>query len=94
LSPSTIHGRESRSRRAPAVGITTEKPIIAVASGWCIAGGLVIAMRNLSVAAESARFSYPEGKIGITGSTIAGLAARIPEKLAMELMLLGEPITA
>jgi enoyl-CoA hydratase/carnithine racemase len=82
-------------RCVPTVGITTEKPIIAVASGWCIGGGLVMAMMcDLLVAAESAKFSYPEGKVGITGGMIAGLAARIPHKVAMELMLLGEPITA
>ncbi|MBV9016287.1 MAG: enoyl-CoA hydratase/isomerase family protein, partial [Alphaproteobacteria bacterium] len=59
-------------------------------SGWCIGGGLVMAMMcDLLVAAESARFSYPEGKVGITGGMIAGLAARIPHKIAMEMMLLG-----
>lgn len=51
-------------------------------------------MCDLMVAAESAKFSYPEGKVGITGGMIAGLAARIPHKIAMELMLLGEPIDA
>ena len=82
-------------RCVPTVEITTEKPIIAAASGWCIGGGLVMAMMcDLRVAAESAKFSYPEGKVGITGGMIAGLAARIPHKIAMELMLFGEPITA
>ena len=82
-------------RCVPTVGITTEKPIIAAVSGWCIGGGLVIAMMcDLLVAAENARFSYPEGKVGITGGMIAGLAARIPHKIAMEMMLLGEPISA
>ena len=82
-------------RCVPTVGITTEKPIIAAVSGWCIGGGLVMAMMcDLLVAAQSARFSYPEGKVGITGGMIAGLAARIPHKVAMELMLLGEPISA
>ena len=51
-------------------------------------------MCDLLVAAENARFSYPEGKVGITGGMIAGLAARIPHKIAMEIMLLGEPIDA
>ena len=51
-------------------------------------------MCDLLVAAENAKFSYPEGKVGITGGMIAGLAARIPHKLAMEMMLLGEPIGA
>ncbi len=60
-----------------------------------IGGGLVMAMLcDLPVAAENAKFSYPEGKVGITGGMIAGLAARIPHKLAMEMMLLGEPIGA
>ncbi|HVB17062.1 MAG TPA: enoyl-CoA hydratase-related protein [Stellaceae bacterium] len=82
-------------RCVPTVGITTQKPIIAAVSGWCIGGGLVIAMMcDLLVAAENARFSYPEGKVGITGGMIAGLAARIPHKIAMEMMLLGEPISA
>src|ERR1041385_4749298 len=82
-------------RCVPTVGITTEKPIIAAVSGWCIGGGLVMAMMcDLLVATEDAKFSYPEGKVGITGGMIAGLAARIPHKLAMEMMLLGEPISA
>src|ERR1700736_1808622 len=82
-------------RCVPTVGITTDKPIIAAIGGWCIGGGLVMAMMcDLLVAAESARFSYPEGKVGITGGMIAGLAARIPHKIAMEMMLLGEPIGA
>jgi len=82
-------------RCVPTVGIVTEKPIIAAVSGWCIGGALVMAMMSdLLVAAEDAKFSYPEGKVGITGGMIAGLAARIPHKIAMELMLLGETISA
>jgi enoyl-CoA hydratase/carnithine racemase len=82
-------------RCVPTVGIMTDKPIIAAIGGWCIGGGLVMAMMcDLLVAAESARFSYPEGKVGITGGMIAGLAARIPHKIAMEMMLVGEPISA
>jgi enoyl-CoA hydratase/carnithine racemase len=82
-------------RCVPTVGIKTEKPIIAAVSGWCIGGALVMAMMcDLLVAADNGRFSYPEGKVGITGGMVAGLAARIPHKIAMELMLLGEPISA
>ena len=80
-------------RCVPTVGITTDKPIIAAVAGWCIGGGLAM-MCDLLVAAEGAKFSYPEGKVGITGGMIAGLAARIPHKVAMEMMLLGEPISA
>ena len=82
-------------RCVPTVGITTDQPIIAAVAGWCIGGGLVMAMMcDLLVAAEDAKFSYPEGKVGITGGMIAGLAARIPHKIAMEMMLVGEPMNA
>ena len=76
-------------RCVPTVGITTEKPVIAAVGGWCVGGALVVAMMcDLLVAAENAKFSYPEAKLGFTGGMIAGLAARIPHKVAMELILL------
>ena len=53
---------------------------------------VIAALADLCVATESATFSYPEGKVGLTGGMIAALATRIPHKLAMEIMLLGEPI--
>lgn len=82
-------------RCTPTVGITTEKPIICAVSGWCVGGGLLIAMMSdLLVAAESARFYYPEAKIGIAQGMIASLAARIPHKVAMELMLLANVVDA
>jgi enoyl-CoA hydratase len=82
-------------RCVPSVGITTEKPIIAAVGGWCIGGALVMAMTcDLLVAAENAKFSYPEAKLGFTGGMIAGLAARIPHKIAMEVMLLARTMDA
>ncbi|MFN0160397.1 MAG: enoyl-CoA hydratase/isomerase family protein, partial [Burkholderiales bacterium] len=76
-------------RCIPTVGITTEKPVIAAVGGWCVGGALVATMMcDLMVAAENAKFSYPEAKLGFTGGLISGLAARIPHKLAMELILL------
>ena len=82
-------------RCVPTVGITTEKPVIAAVAGWCIGGALVMAMMcDLLVAADNAKFSYPEAKLGFTGGMIAGLAARIPHHAAMELILLGRPIDA
>jgi enoyl-CoA hydratase/carnithine racemase len=79
----------------PGVGVDMRKPLIAAVGGWVVGGGVVIAqMCDLCVAAENARFMFPEAKVGFTGAVIAGLAARIPHKVAMELMLLGEPVTA
>jgi enoyl-CoA hydratase len=82
-------------RCVPTVGITTEKPIIGAVGGWCIGGALVVAMMcDLLVAADNAKFSYPEAKLGFTGGMIAGLASRIPHHAAMELILLCRTIDA
>src|SRR5438045_6631618 len=60
-------------RCVPTVGIATEKPIIAAVSGWCIGGGLVMAMMcDLLVAAENPTFSYPHGKVGSAGGSVPG----------------------
>src|ERR1700733_10670203 len=76
-------------RCIPTVGFETNKPIISAVGGWCVGGALVVSMMgDLSGAAENAKFSYPEARLGFTGGIIAGLAARIPHKVAMELMLL------
>jgi len=82
-------------RCVPTVGIVTDKPIIGAVGGWCVGGALVIAMMcDLMVAADNAKFSYPEAKLGFTGGMIAGLAGRIPHKVAMEIMMLGRPVDA
>jgi enoyl-CoA hydratase len=82
-------------RNMPSVGFDTTKPIIAAISGWCIGGALMtVAMCDLAVATQTARFSYPEGKIGVTGGVAAALVGRIPHKLAMELVLLGRVVSA
>lgn len=53
-------------RCVPTVGITTEKPVIAAVSGWCVGGALVVAMMSdLIVAADNTRFSYPEARLGV-----------------------------
>jgi enoyl-CoA hydratase len=76
-------------RCIPTVGFETTKPIISAIGGWCVGGALVLTMMcDLTVAAENAKFSYPEARMGFTGGMIAGLAARIPHKIAMEMMLL------
>ncbi len=80
---------------APGIGIEVEKPIIAAIGGWCIGGAAVLAMcADLCVATEDARFSYPEAKIGFSGGLISAIVARIPHKVAMEFILLGEDLTA
>lgn len=82
-------------RCTPTVGFRTEKPVIAAVGGWCIGGGLVFAMMSdIAVASENAIFQYPEAKLGFTGGIVASMAARIPHKFAMEVMLLGRRFNA
>ena len=79
----------------PGAGVFVEKPVIAAVRGWCIGGGLALVQNcDLCVAGETAQFYYPEGKVGITGGLIAGLVTRLPHKIAMEVMLLGQAISA
>ncbi len=81
-------------RCVPGLGIVTDKPVICAVRGWCVGGAVVMAATaDLCVATEDARFCYPEGRVGLTGGLIAALATRIPHKLAMEIMLLGRPIS-
>ena len=82
-------------RGIPGVGVPVDKPVIGAVAGWVVGGGMVLTtMCDLLIAADNARFSYPEVKVGFTGGIISGLANRIPHKIAMELLLLGEPIDA
>lgn len=79
----------------PGVGIQIDKPIIAVTAGLVVGGGLVLVQyADLAVAADNSVFSYPEAKVGFSGGLISSLAARIPHKLAMELLLVGGSISA
>lgn len=82
-------------RFTPGVVIEVDKPVIAAVAGWCIGGALVLVqMCDLCVAAENAKFMYPEPKVGFAGGIIGSLPGRIPHKVAMELMLLGEEVGA
>ena len=79
----------------PGVGVAVDKPIIAAVAGWCVGGGMVLTtMCDLMIAADNAKFTYPEVKVGFSGGLITNLASRIPHKIAMELLLLGETIDA
>ncbi|HEY6598499.1 MAG TPA: enoyl-CoA hydratase-related protein [Pseudomonadales bacterium] len=79
----------------PSVGVELYKPVIAAVHGWCIGGAYVIVqMCDVVVAAENTVFKYPEAQVGFTGGLIASAVARLPHKIAMEFMLLGEDLTA
>ena len=63
----------------PGIGVAVDKPIIAAVAGWCVGGGMVLTtMCDLMIAADNAKFTYPEVKVGFSGGLITNLVTRIP----------------
>jgi enoyl-CoA hydratase/carnithine racemase len=77
----------------PGLGVELDKPVIAATSGWVVGGGFVLVqMADMCVASETTRFVYPEAKIGITGGGVSSVLARMPHKIAMEFLLVGDEL--
>ncbi len=77
--------------------LTASKPTIAAISGWCLAGGLEMALWcDLRVASEDARLGYPERRWGVP--LIDGGTQRLPRLVglgrAMDLILTGRIMEA
>ena len=71
-------------------------PVIAAVHGWALAGGCGLATAcDLVIATETARFGYPEVKIGFVPAIVmAFLRRNISEKRAFEIATLGFEFTA
>jgi enoyl-CoA hydratase/carnithine racemase len=81
----------------PDRGLNLWKPVVAAVNGYCLGGGLTLMLAtDLRIAAEHATFATPEVKHGILASCggTQRLAQQLPHALAMEMLLLGEPIDA
>lgn len=72
-----------------------DKPVIAAVHGYALGAGCSLAFgSDLVVAAESARFGYPELRAGLTASTVTAHAVHVMgRKIAFELLTLCENIT-
>jgi crotonobetainyl-CoA hydratase len=73
------------------------KPTIAAVNGLALGGGTEIMLASdLVVASETASFGLPEVKRGIYAGAGGAfrLAAQLPRKIAMEILLTGDPISA
>ncbi len=75
--------------------LRVEKPTIAAVNGAALAGGFLLAqMCDLCVAADHARFAISEVKVGRGAPWAAPLPWLVPPRIAMELLVTGEPLTA
>jgi enoyl-CoA hydratase len=76
-------------------GVELSKPVIAAVNGVAFAGGFMFAqMCDLCVASTTARFAITEGKVGRGMPWAAPLIHMVPQRIMMELLLTGEPISA
>jgi E-phenylitaconyl-CoA hydratase len=78
-------------------GLPIWKPIIAAINGYCLAGGLELALAcDIRIAAEHARFGLTEVLRGIIpgGGGTQRLPRLVPFGIALQLMLTGEHIDA
>jgi len=94
--------RRERGEREPGLGGITRnldpgKPIIAAINGYCLAGGLEIALAcDIRIAVPRAKFGLPEVRWGLipgAGGT-QRLPRAIPLAIAMEMLLSGQSIDA
>jgi crotonobetainyl-CoA hydratase len=73
------------------------KPTIAAVNGFALGGGTEIVLASdLAVASETATFGLPEVARGIIAGAGGAfrLPRQIPQKIAMEVILTGQPLTA
>jgi crotonobetainyl-CoA hydratase len=74
-----------------------DKPTIAAVHGTALGGGTELALASdLVVAHEGAKFGLPEVKRGLIAAAggVFRIVDQLPRKVAMELLLTGEPMTA
>jgi len=75
--------------------IEVDKPVIAAVNGVAFAGGFLLAQFcDLVIAADHARFAITESKVGRGAPWAAPLPGLIPPRVAMELLVTGDPISA
>ena len=79
----------------PYENLTLSKPTIAAVNGVAFAGGWMIAQAcDLCVASTSAKFAITEVKVGRGSPWAAPLIHMIPQRIYMEIVLTGKPISA
>ncbi|MDD4924859.1 MAG: enoyl-CoA hydratase-related protein [Dehalococcoidales bacterium] len=87
--------QEAREERVRADQVW--KPFIAAIHGYCLGGGLELALTcDIRIAADNSRLGLPEIKVGVIpgGGGISRLPRFIPRAKAAEILLMGQHIDA
>lgn len=80
---------------APYENLQLSKPTIAAVNGYAFAGGWLLAQNcDLCVASTTASFAVTEVKVGRGSPWAAPLIHMIPQRIMMEIILTGKPISA
>ncbi|CAJ60324.1 MULTISPECIES: enoyl-CoA hydratase-related protein [Frankia] len=75
--------------------IDVDKPVIAAVNGAAYAGGFLLTQCcDLVVAAETARFAVTEARVGRGAPWAAPLPYLLAPRIAMQMLLTGQPLTA
>lgn len=76
-------------------GVKLDKPVIAAVNGVAYAGGFLFAqMCDLCVASDNAQFGITEAKVGRGMPWAAPLVHLLPQRVMMELLLTGAPMSS
>jgi enoyl-CoA hydratase/carnithine racemase len=87
--------RDDRAERVR--GDNIWKPLIAAIHGYCLGGGLELALTcDIRIAADDSRLGLPEIRVGVIagGGGVSRLPRFIPRALAAEMILTGKQIDA
>ena len=95
-NPREIKARGDLTMRLHASFVTIDKPIICAINGVAMGGGCGLAVAgDMAIMAEGAKLGYPEVKRGaVPAVVLANLVRQLGPKLAFELVMYGEHVSA
>jgi enoyl-CoA hydratase/carnithine racemase len=87
--------KEAPVWRASPARCDLSKPIIAAINGYCLGGGLWLALESdIRLATQTAQFGVPEPRLGMPATFTALLQRYIPRGVAYEMLLTTDGISA